>query len=93
MADRRPQQFGVTKLHETTSLVLKADGTVHSEARHYPYGEERWSSGTVPSEGGSDTHPLPSTAIPSSGFDRKFSSGYNVHLRPGAGRKFCCVPK
>jgi RHS repeat-associated protein len=32
----------------TTSLVLKADGTVHSEARHYPYGEERWSSGTLP---------------------------------------------
>jgi RHS repeat-associated protein len=34
----------------TTSLVLKADGTVHSEARHYPYGEERWSSGTLPTD-------------------------------------------
>jgi RHS repeat-associated protein len=26
----------------TTSVVLKDDGTVHSQARHYPYGEERW---------------------------------------------------
>jgi len=34
----------------TTSLVLNANGTVHSEARHYPYGEERWSSGTVPTD-------------------------------------------
>jgi RHS repeat-associated protein len=34
----------------TTSLVLNADGTVHSEARHYPYGEERWSSGTLPTD-------------------------------------------
>ena len=31
----------------TTSVVLNANGTVHSEARHYPYGEERWSSGTL----------------------------------------------
>jgi RHS repeat-associated protein len=30
--------------------VLNANGTVHSEARHYPYGEERWSSGTLPTE-------------------------------------------
>ena len=50
MAHRRPRQFGVAKLHGTTSLVLNADGTVHSEARHYPYGEERWSSGTVPTD-------------------------------------------
>lgn len=34
----------------STSVVLNADGTVHSEARHYPYGEERWSSGTFPTE-------------------------------------------
>jgi len=34
----------------TTSLVLNANGTVHSEARHYPYGEERWSSGTLPTD-------------------------------------------
>ena len=33
-----------------TSLVLKADGTVHSEARHYPYGEQCWSTGTVPTD-------------------------------------------
>jgi RHS repeat-associated protein len=26
----------------TTSLVLNANGTLHSEARHFPYGEERW---------------------------------------------------
>jgi RHS repeat-associated protein len=23
---------------------------VHSEARHYPYGEERWRSGTLPTD-------------------------------------------
>ncbi len=34
----------------TTSVVLNADGSLHSEARHRPYGEERWSSGTVPTE-------------------------------------------
>jgi RHS repeat-associated protein len=34
----------------TTSLVLKENGTVHSEARHYPYGEERWHSGTLPTD-------------------------------------------
>ena len=34
----------------TTSLVLNADGTVHSEARHYPYGQERWASGTLPTD-------------------------------------------
>jgi len=34
----------------TMSLVLNANGTVHSEARHYPYGEERWSSGTLPTD-------------------------------------------
>jgi RHS repeat-associated protein len=34
----------------TTSVVLNANGTVHSEARHYPYGEERWSSGTLPTD-------------------------------------------
>jgi len=35
----------------TTSLMLNANGTVHSEARHYPYGEERWrwpQEGTFP---------------------------------------------
>jgi RHS repeat-associated protein len=33
--------------------VLNANGTVHSEARHYPYGEERWrwpQEGTFPTE-------------------------------------------
>jgi RHS repeat-associated protein len=34
----------------STSLVLNDDGTVHSEARYYPYGEERWRSGTLPTE-------------------------------------------
>jgi RHS repeat-associated protein len=37
----------------STSLVLNANGTVHSEARHYPYGEERWrwpQEGTFPTE-------------------------------------------
>jgi RHS repeat-associated protein len=34
----------------TTSLILNADGTVHSEARHYPYGQERWASGTLPTD-------------------------------------------
>ncbi|MEJ2737434.1 MAG: hypothetical protein P8189_28405, partial [Anaerolineae bacterium] len=34
----------------TTSLVLNVGGTVHSEARHYPYGEERWRSGTLPTD-------------------------------------------
>jgi RHS repeat-associated protein len=38
----------------TTSLVLKDDGTVHSQARHYPYGEERWrwvaSGGELPTD-------------------------------------------
>jgi hypothetical protein len=30
--------------------VLNDDGTVHSEARYYPYGEERWRSGTLPTD-------------------------------------------
>jgi RHS repeat-associated protein len=34
----------------STSLVLNDDGTVHSQARYYPYGEQRWSSGTLPTE-------------------------------------------
>jgi RHS repeat-associated protein len=34
----------------STSLVLNDDGTVHSEVRYYPYGEERWRSGMVPTE-------------------------------------------
>jgi hypothetical protein len=34
----------------TTSLVLNADGSFHSEARHYPYGQERWSSGSLPTD-------------------------------------------
>jgi RHS repeat-associated protein len=34
----------------TTSLVLNDNGTVHSEARHYPYGQERWHSGTLPTD-------------------------------------------
>ena len=34
----------------TTSVVLNADGTLASEARHYPYGQERWSSGTLPTD-------------------------------------------
>ena len=34
----------------TTSVVLNADGTVRSEARHYPYGVERWRSGTLQTE-------------------------------------------
>jgi RHS repeat-associated protein len=37
----------------TTSVVLDADGSLHSEARHYPYGEERWRSpidGTLPTD-------------------------------------------
>jgi RHS repeat-associated protein len=37
----------------TTSLVLNVGGTVHSEARHYPYGEERWrwpGEGTFPTD-------------------------------------------
>jgi hypothetical protein len=35
---------------DTTSLILNAGGTVHGEARHYPYGEERWRSGTLPTD-------------------------------------------
>ncbi len=31
----------------TTSLVLNAQGNVLSEARHYPYGEERWHTSTL----------------------------------------------
>jgi RHS repeat-associated protein len=34
----------------STSLVLNSDGTVHSQARYYPYGVERWSSGTLPTD-------------------------------------------
>jgi RHS repeat-associated protein len=32
------------------SLVMNGDGTVHSEARYYPYGAARWSSGTLPTD-------------------------------------------
>jgi hypothetical protein len=32
----------------TTSLILDANGAMVAEARHLPYGEERWSSGTLP---------------------------------------------
>jgi RHS repeat-associated protein len=31
-------------------VVLNDDGTVHSETRHSPYGEERWRSGTLPTD-------------------------------------------
>jgi RHS repeat-associated protein len=34
----------------TTSLVLNEDGTVHSQARHYLYGEVRWFDGTLPTD-------------------------------------------
>jgi len=34
----------------TTSVVLDADGHKVAEARHYPYGEERWRSGTFPTD-------------------------------------------
>jgi RHS repeat-associated protein len=34
----------------STSVVLNGDGTVHSEARYYPYGAVRWSSGTLPTD-------------------------------------------
>jgi RHS repeat-associated protein len=35
----------------TTSLVLNEAGdTIVAESRHYPYGEERWSSGTLPTD-------------------------------------------
>jgi RHS repeat-associated protein len=34
----------------STSVVLNDDGTVHSEARYYPYGAVRWSSGTLPTD-------------------------------------------
>ena len=34
----------------TTSVVLDNQGSVVAESRHYPYGEERWSSGTVPTD-------------------------------------------
>jgi RHS repeat-associated protein/uncharacterized repeat protein (TIGR01451 family) len=34
----------------STSLVLNSDGTVDSQGRYYPYGEERWSSGTLPTD-------------------------------------------
>jgi RHS repeat-associated protein len=30
--------------------VLNDDGTVHSQARYYPYGAEWWSSGTLPTD-------------------------------------------
>jgi len=29
---------------------MSASGSVVAEARHFPYGEERWSSGTLPTE-------------------------------------------
>jgi RHS repeat-associated protein len=34
----------------TTSIVLNDQGGVVAESRHYPYGEERWSSGTLPTD-------------------------------------------
>ena len=34
----------------STSLVLNADGTVHSQARYYPYGGTRWTAGTLPTD-------------------------------------------
>jgi RHS repeat-associated protein len=34
----------------TTSLVLDANGNKVAESRHYPYGVERWSSGTLPTD-------------------------------------------
>jgi RHS repeat-associated protein len=34
----------------STSVVLNDDGTVDSEARYYPYGVTRWSSGTLPTD-------------------------------------------
>jgi RHS repeat-associated protein len=34
----------------TTSLVLDDQGSKVAESRHYPYGEERWSSGTLPTD-------------------------------------------
>jgi hypothetical protein len=43
-------QYILTDHLGSTSLVLNDDGTVHSQARCYPYGEERWRSGTLPTE-------------------------------------------
>ncbi len=34
----------------STSLVLNAGGAVHSRARYYPYGETRWTAGTLPTD-------------------------------------------
>ena len=34
----------------TTSVVLDDQGQWVAESRHYPYGEERWSSGTLPTD-------------------------------------------
>ncbi|RPI56718.1 MAG: hypothetical protein EHM56_04270, partial [Chloroflexi bacterium] len=34
----------------TTSVVIDAGGNRAGESRHYPYGAERWSSGTLPTE-------------------------------------------
>jgi RHS repeat-associated protein len=34
----------------TTSVVLNENGTVHSQARHFPYGEVRWFDGTLPTD-------------------------------------------
>ncbi len=34
----------------TTSVVFSSAGALVAESRHYPYGEERWSSGTVPTD-------------------------------------------
>jgi RHS repeat-associated protein len=47
---RRPSFAPLRTSLGTTSVVLNDDGTVHSEARHYPYGEERWRSGTLPTD-------------------------------------------
>jgi len=34
----------------TTSVVLNSSGNKVAEARHYPYGGERWHSGTLPTD-------------------------------------------
>jgi RHS repeat-associated protein len=43
-------QYLATDHLGSTSLVLDDQGSVVAESRHYPYGEERWSSGTVPTD-------------------------------------------
>jgi RHS repeat-associated protein len=34
----------------TTSAVFDAGGSLHNQSRHYPYGTERWATGTVPTD-------------------------------------------